>query len=134
MTTPNKRTSVPSVDSIVRRPVVGWIGDSADWIETEVELCDLAGISATHIQFGLMREFLAAPRRCDVIVLDVGEIGRMNTTMPRVCDYCSEIVLVSAMTLASTWVVIEMAQESFPDMKFRYAGTNPEDVLCELLA
>lgn len=121
-------------ESAVRRPVVGWINDCSDWSETIIDLCDLEEMDAEHHQFGLMKEFFANPRRCDIIVLDIGEIGRMSITMPKVCDYCNSIVLVSAMTLPSTLTVVEMVQESYPDTHIRYAGLDPEVVLTQMLS
>lgn len=111
------------------RPLVGWIGDSKDWTESEIDLCDVYEMRLSHHNFGLMREFLMSPRRCDVIVLDIGEIGRMSTTMPRVCDHTSSIILVSAITLQSTIELVEMLQDEYPDTEIRYAGQEPESLL-----
>ena len=84
-------------------PKVSWINDSKELVEAMASCLDLSidiGQDLDHTFYMSTNQFLANPTRCDLLLLDLGELGSRhhgyNSILLRMLeDYTSEVVLLS---------------------------------------
>jgi hypothetical protein len=66
------------------------------------------------------REFSGSPRRCDLIVVDLGEIRNPTLDMRLIEGFTNEVIFNSGFAVPVTLREIEAIARDWPDMVIRY--------------
>lgn len=107
----------------VRRPVIGWISDSVDWVDSLIDC--MPDVPAIHVKWGDMQAFLLEQRACNAIVIDVGEVGS-EQVMKHVAENTNVMILVSGYSASLSQSIVSALEDCFPDHQIYYAGMNPD--------